>query len=106
MQKREARIAVSGQALVQSGAKSFPCTLVNMSDHGFLIRCSEALQIGQVLEFSCELYPSKTLNCEIEVRHISAAGMGAKIVEINEDGVRLCTLYLEEQYSNSLSGRH
>jgi len=76
-----------------------------MSDHGFLIKCREAFQIGEVLEFSCELYQSKTLNCKIEIRHISAAGLGTKIVEINEYGARLRTLYLEEQYSNNLSGR-
>jgi len=106
MQKRESRLGVSEEASLKSGSNSFPCALVNMSDHGFLIRCSEAFQIGQVLEFSCELYPSKTLNGKIEIRHISAAGMGTKIVEIDEYGVRLCALYLEEQYSNSLSGRH
>jgi len=106
MQKREARVAISENALLKSEYNWIPCVLVNMSDHGFLIKCNEAFQIGQVLEFSCELYPSKTLDCKIEVRHISAAGMGTKIVEINEYGVRLCTLYLEEQYSNNLSGRH
>jgi hypothetical protein len=106
MQKREARVAISENASLKSGYNWVPCALVNMSDHGFLIKCSEAFPMGQVLEFSCELYPSKTLNCKIEIRHISAAGMGTKIVEINEYGVRLRTLYLEEQYSNNLSGRH
>jgi len=81
MQKRESRVGVSEEASLKSGPNSFPCALVNMSDHGFLIRCSKAFQIGQILEFSCELYPSKTLNCKIEIRHISAAGMGTKIVD-------------------------
>ena len=93
MQKREGRVGISEKAsLKKSGNNWFPCVLLNMSDHGFLIKCSEAFPIGQVLEFSCELYPSKTLNCKIEIRHIGAAGMGTKIVEIDDRGTRLCAL--------------
>jgi hypothetical protein len=105
MKKRERRIAVNEKATLKAGEAWIPCGLLNMSDNGFLIRCSQELPVGQVVEFRCELSPGKTLTCKIEVRHVSAAGAGTRIVEISEYGARLRDLYLEEQYSNSLTKR-
>jgi hypothetical protein len=76
-----------------------------MSDSGFLILCSKELSVGQVLEFRCELFPEKTLNCKIEVRHISQAGMGTKIKDIDGRGTRLVELYLQEQFSLKLNSK-
>jgi hypothetical protein len=74
-----------------------------MSDSGFLILCSKELSVGQVLEFRCVLFPEKTLNCKIEIRHISPAGMGTKIKDIDRRGTSLVELYLQEQYSLKLN---
>jgi hypothetical protein len=76
-----------------------------MSDSGFLILCSKDISVGQVLEFRCELFPEKTLTCKIEVRHISAAGMGTKVTEIDRRGSGLVELYLQEQYSLKLNNK-
>jgi len=76
-----------------------------MSDSGFLILCNKELSVGQVLEFRCELFPEKTLNCRIQIRHINASGMGTKITEIDKRGTSLIQLYLQEQYSLKLNSR-
>jgi hypothetical protein len=67
--------------------------------------CSKELAVGQVLEFRCQLYPEKTLNCKIEVRHVSSHGNGTKVVEIDNRGSSLVKLYLEEQYSLKLNSK-
>ena len=77
----------------------------DMSDSGFLILCSKELSVGQVLEFRCELFPEKTLNCKIEIRHISHSGMGTRIIEIDKRGTGLCQLYLQEQYALRLNSK-
>lgn len=77
----------------------------DMSDSGLLIFCSKDLSVGQVLGFRCELFPEKTLNCKIEVRHISPSGMGTKITEIDRRGTSLVQLYLQEQYSLKLNSK-
>jgi len=77
----------------------------NMSDSGFLILCSKEVPVGQVLEFRCQLFPEKTLNCKIEVRHISPSGMGTKVTEIDPRGTSLIQLYLQEQYSLKLNSK-
>jgi hypothetical protein len=106
MKKRElrgeGRISISEKGSLKTEDAWFPCTILNMSNNGLLMMSSRTFPVGQVLEFRCELYPGKTLNCKIEIRHISEAGIGAKIVEIDRHGIRLCELYLEEQYSHRL----
>ncbi len=108
--RAEARIAVrergslKGEAL-NTGDAWFPCIVQDMSDSGFLILCGKDLSVGQDLDFRCELFPEKTLNCKIEVRHISPSGMGTRITEIDSRGTGLIQLYLQEQYSLKLNSK-
>jgi hypothetical protein len=81
----------------------FPCLIQDMSGSGFLVLCSREVVVGQVLDFRCELFPGKRLECKIEVRHVSDAGVGTKIVDIDPRGADLCQLYLQEQYSEKLN---
>lgn len=106
----EARIAIRERGSLRGVAASagedwFPCMVQDMSDTGFLILCSKELSVGQVLDLRCELFPEKTLNCKIEVRHVSPRGTGTKVVEIDSRGTRLIELYLEEQYSLKLNSK-
>ncbi len=106
----EARIPVKEKGALSAGSVKtgdawFPCVVQDMSDSGFLILCSKDLLVGQILEFRCELFPEKTLNCKIEIRHISAAGMGTKIKDIDGRGTRLVELYLQEQFSLKLNSK-
>ena len=113
--RAEARIAVKEKGSLKGGASTagsltvgddwFPCMVQDMSDSGFLILCSKDLAVGQVLDFRCPLFPEKTLTCKIEVRHVSAKGVGTKVAEISDRGVNLIKLYLEEQYSLKLNSK-
>jgi hypothetical protein len=113
--RAEARIAVREKGLLKDGASIavsltagddwFPCMVHDMSDSGFQILCSKELSVGQVLDLRCELFPGRTLNCRIEVRHISSAGIGTKVVAIDDRGRSLLKLYLEEQYSLKLNSK-
>ena len=108
--RAEARIAVQERAALKEGSLHtgegwFPCMVHDMSDSGFLILCSKEVPVGQVLEFRCELFPGKTLNCNIEVRHVSTKGMGTKVVQIDNRGTSLIKLYLEERYSLKLNSK-
>lgn len=112
--RAEARIPVKEKASLRGGVLVaaataedgwFPCVVQDMSDTGFLILCSKEVAVGQILEFRCQLFPEKTLNCKIQVRHVSSNGMGTKVVEIDSRGSRLVELYLEEQYSLRLNNK-
>jgi hypothetical protein len=112
--RAEARISVKEKASLRDGGLVaaataddgwFPCVVQDMSDTGFLILCSKEVPVGQILEFRCQLFPEKSLNCKIQVRHVSPSGMGTKVVEIDSRGSRLIELYLEEQYSLKLNSK-
>jgi len=108
--RAEARIPVREKGSLSEGSANvgdawFPCVVQDMSDSGFLILCSKEVSVGQVLEFRCQLFPEKTLNCKIEVRHISPSGVGTKVTEIDRRGSGLIQLYLQEQYSLKLNSK-
>jgi hypothetical protein len=100
--RAEPRILVRHRGTLKSGEDSFPCLIENMSQNGVLVMCSREFPIGEILEFSCELFPGKILDCKIEIRHVSDQTLGLKIIEIGEKGISLCQLFLEEQYADKL----
>ena len=105
--RAEARIPVKEKGSLSAGSLGtedawFPCMVQEMSDNGLLILSGKDLSVGQVLDFKCELFPQKTLTCKVEIKHVSATGAGAKIIEIDNRGAALCQLYLQEQYSLKL----
>jgi hypothetical protein len=101
--RAEARVAVNQRGRLSSGGDWFPCMVLDMSDHGLLLVSSRDVVRGQVLDLRCDLYPGKTLECKIEVRHVSDTGVGARIAEIDEKGSALCRMLMQEQYSDKLN---
>lgn len=99
----EARVLVRQRGTLNAGEEWFPCLIYDMSGSGFLIMCNRDLAVGQALDFRCELYPGKRLECKIEVRHVGDAGVGTRIIDIDPRGANLCQLYLQEQYSDKLN---
>jgi hypothetical protein len=76
--------------------------VMDMSGNGFMLICGKKVPVGRHLQLRCELYPQENLECKIEVRHVSDAGMGTKIVEIDEQGTRLVQACLQDPYSHAL----
>jgi hypothetical protein len=74
-----------------------------MSENGIFLMCSRELTVGQVLDFRCELFPGKLLECKIEVKHVGESSVGTKIIDIDKRGASLCQLFLQEQYSDRLN---
>lgn len=75
-----------------------------MSDSGFLLMSTRPLDVGQILDFQCELQPGKHLKCKLQVKHASDGGIGTRITEIDAEGRKLCQSYLQEHYSKRLEG--
>ena len=95
--RAEARIAVTRRGELSTGYAWFPCTVLDMSNNGFLMAANKQLAVGQILEFRCELYPGEVLDCMTEVMHSNDESAGVMITEIDENGTRLLQTYLEQQ---------
>ncbi len=100
--RAELRAAVTRRGALTAGGESFPCVVQDMSDNGFLLMCARPLIIGQTLQFRCELFPAQVLECMIEVVHVGEAGVGTKIIEIDDSGGKLVQLFLQEHFTDTL----
>lgn len=100
--RAELRAAVTRRGALTAGTESFPCVVQDMSDSGMLIICTRPLIVGQTLHFKCDLFPEKTLECMIEIVHISEDGAGTKIIEIDEQGAKLIQLFLQEHFTDNV----
>ena len=95
--RSEPRVAVSyGGTLTRDGV-STPCVVQNMCSRGFLIRHSALLPVGQALRLKCDLYPERSVECTVQVRHINAELLGARVIEMSDGDRLVCRRFLEEQ---------
>jgi hypothetical protein len=101
--RAEVRIPVRHRGKLKSGKDWFPCLIENMGETGIMIMSNRVFPVGQVLEFRCELFPGKFLNCKLEIMHVNDTSVGTKIIEIDKWGSRLCQLYVQEHYADKLN---
>jgi hypothetical protein len=100
--RASARVSTTRKGALKFGNVSFPCLVLDISDGGFQIMPTVTLEVGQVLDFQCELYPGKPIECKIEVRHVGDSSVGTMIKEIDAKGAGLCQMYLQEHYAGRL----
>jgi hypothetical protein len=95
--RNEPRVPVSFRGTLTLGEKSAACHVQNMCSRGFLIRAAKELPVGQLVHLTCELYPDRWIECNVQVRHVNRECLGAKVTEMNEEARALCRRYLQEQ---------
>jgi hypothetical protein len=96
--RAEQRVSVTCRGSLILGEVSAPCVIQNMCSRGFLIKSDKELPVGQVLRLRCELYPPESVECTVQVRRVNAECLGAKVIDIDDDGKILCRQFLEEQH--------
>jgi hypothetical protein len=96
------RVSFTRRGALEAGETHFPCIVQDMSDEGLLFICTRDLEVGQLLEFSCELYPDEPFQCRLEVVHITNGGVGARIVDLDESGSKLIHSFLEDRATEKI----
>lgn len=99
-QREELRVPTGFPGMLFDGQTASPCFIQNMCSRGFLIKHSEELPVGHPLRLRCELYPDQSVECTVQVRHVNADCLGARVIEIGDDSRTLCQRYLEEQHGS------
>ena len=95
--RADARVPVTQRGNLSAGGEWFACMVLDMSNSGLLLVSNKHLEVGQILEFRCALYPDRFLECMIEVMHSNDDSAGAMITEIDEKAKNLLLSYLEEK---------
>lgn len=101
--RAEARIAATQRGRLSAGDTWFPCMILDMSGSGFRLVSNKHLPVGQTLEFRCELYPGKSLECFIEVMNSDDDSAGMMITEIDDNAAKLLHTFLEERFAVKLA---
>jgi hypothetical protein len=97
--RAEMRVPITHRGILGAPSAALPCLIQEFSTKGFLIMCAATVQVGDILELKCELYPGQFLECKIEVRHINDDCVGTKIVEISDAGLKLCRDFVDGHFS-------
>lgn len=66
-----------------------------------MIRHSRELPVGQSLHLKCDLYPTRSVECTVQVRHVNSQFLGARVMEMSESDRLVCLRFLEEQRAAS-----
>ena len=95
--RSEPRAAVTFNGTLTLNGVSMPCTVQNMCSRGFLIKHSKELPVGQSLHLKCDLYPTRSVECTVQVRHVNPRTLGALVTQMSEEDKRVCLQFLEER---------
>ena len=95
--RAEPRVPVNFRGMLILGDVSTPCLIQNMCSRGFLIKAAKGLPVGQVVGLKCELDHAGPIECKVQVRHVNAECLGARVIEMSDEGKTLCRQFLEAQ---------
>ncbi len=93
--RAQVRIAISPRSQDMPGPWH-PCLIEDLSTKGFRIFCTLKVQIEDIMDLTCELYPERIFNCKIEARHISNDCIGTRIAEVSNFALRMCQQFIDE----------
>ena len=102
--RAEPRVPVSCRGTLRLGETSASCLIQNMCSRGFLIKFTAGLPVGKVVHLSCDLDPEGTVECKVQVRHVNADCLGARVIEMSDEGQKLCRRFLDAQVGRNAAG--
>ena len=95
--RSEPRFPVSCRGTLRVADNIVPCHIQNICSRGVLITFAEALPVGRLVHLTCELYPPRSVECTVQVRHVNRQCLGAKVIEMSEADRLVCSRFLAEQ---------
>ena len=98
--RREPRDPIARRAKLLHAGDWVPCLIQDMSPHGFGITTTRTFSVGDVCGLQCEPHPGQEFRCHVEVRHASESHVGVVVVEMNENGRRICMQLMRDYHSD------
>jgi hypothetical protein len=101
--RKASRVEVGRIGRLQRGSLSAPCKVLDVSEVGVRLESRLFVKNGDTLQLVIELDRGNTLTCSLQVVHVRAPRLGAKIVSIStEDRERLAHI-LDDHIQTSFS---
>jgi hypothetical protein len=101
--RKQSRVDVGRVGRLQRGSLSAPCKVLDVSESGVRLDSRLFVKSGDVLRLLIELERGKSLSCELEVIHVRAPKLGAKIISISPEDRERLTHILDDHVQSSFS---
>jgi PilZ domain len=80
--RKHSRVQSGRIGRLQRGALVVPCTVVDVSNSGVHLESRLVVKPGEIVQLSIECGKEEALTCEVEVVHVRAPKIGAKITSM------------------------
>ncbi|MGQ0749387.1 MAG: PilZ domain-containing protein [Betaproteobacteria bacterium] len=99
-QRREQRYKDTFRGNIDYLGASYLCMVHDISQQGFHLLSGAAVDIGDRMSVKLQLSEEARFSCLIEVRHVTADGLGAKIIYIGHEDAYVLSERLDKLHSD------
>ena len=99
------RLPIECQGDLHQAGGDIACEIVNLCEHGMLLRPATPLTVGEELPFEFSLGKSRRIQCTIKIVRAAKSDFGAQIVNILPEDQCYLTEYLDDFVANNF-GRY
>jgi c-di-GMP-binding flagellar brake protein YcgR len=103
-QRKTPRITVTPKSDIFYEDKLYRALVQDLSDGGMLLLCTREFAPGTIIGVHLNLAPGVAVDCEVEVRHCSDAGIGVKIDYMDDANRKAYQAYLQEFFAHDKLG--
>lgn len=101
--RKHSRVEVGRVGRLRRGSLTAPCKVLDVSESGVRLESRLFVKRGDLLQLSIELERGRSLTCELEVIHVRAQKLGAKIILISPEDRERLTHILDDHIQRSFS---
>lgn len=103
--RKHSRVQSGRAGQLQRGALVMPCAVVDVSDSGVHLESRLVVKPGDEIQLSIECGREGTFICEVEVVHVRAQKIGARITSMTPENQARFTRMLQDDVENAFSRR-
>ena len=101
--RKSPRLTVTPKSDIFFEDKLYRALVQDLSDGGMLLLCTWEFAPGTIIGVHLNLAPGVAVDCEVEVRHSTDAGIGVKIDYMDDANRKAYLAYLQEFFSQDLN---
>ena len=101
--RKAPRFTVTPKSDIFFEDKLYKALVQDLSDGGMLLLCNRDFDPGTIIGVHLNLAPGVAVDCEVEVRHCTDAGIGVKIDYMDDANRKAYQAYLQEFFSQQLN---
>lgn len=83
--RKAIRLVIERKGDIHRRGKTFPCTVVDVSEEGVRVKTAAPVTVGEELQVDCYLTKDWTVQCTVQVVHASPSQFGSRITGISPE---------------------